>query len=196
MSSEKNPEIVRYLGLTVGTKVRVVNVFDIFERDAEVDPDGHYNNCEVALEETVLDPSKIYEIEKIYDDGDIMVDGIAIPWYAVEVVKTATPAAPSFDTNTYTPFYKGREVYYNNKPVTIVWSAFVNNKLSLEIKVNGRLKQVNHSDVRLYPPIEQVRVKLNDEYTATYKKGSDVVKVGCQEIPVEVVLELAKKLSE
>ena len=40
-----------------------------------------------------------------------------------------------------------------------------------------------------------VSVKLNNEYTAKYKKGSDYVEVGCQKIPVSALKELMAKIS-
>ncbi len=46
------------------------------------------------------------------------------------------------------------------------------------------------------PEPRVVEVKLNDSYTAIVTQGKDTVKVGCQEIPISAIKELARKVEE
>lgn len=48
--------------------------------------------------------------------------------------------------------------------------------------------------IEIISNVKFIEIKLNKEYKATYVKGDKVVKVGCQEIPVEIIHELSNQI--
>lgn len=192
--------IANYLGIREGGFVKIVNL--------QPDLDGAYDNSDDPYWSNSLDgcsecfegydlAEKVFMVTDVDDVNGVELDELDlwVPWFNVVAVDQPSPKRPKCSTQTNTPFYKGRKVWVKGQEAVISGNAFFDNN-SLFVPVIGSdfvNPIIPYNEVSLYPPpVKKVTVTLNSDYTATYAEGADIVKVGCQEIPVEKVLELAK----
>lgn len=195
-------DIANYLGIRPGSTVKIVNLQPDLDDDYNNSDDPYWSNslegCAECFEGYDL-AEKVFTVSAVDVDNGVELEylDLWVPWFNVVAVSQPSPKRPKCSTQTNTPFYKGRKVWVKGQEAVISGNAFFDqNNLFVEVSIaNSGIKTLPYNEVSLYPQIKKAVVNLNGDYTASYVEGADVVRVGCQEIPVAKVLELAKVIN-
>lgn len=199
--SDNALNISNYLNIMGGSKVQIVNMQSDLDDGYNNQDDDYWANslesCGDNFEGYDL-KNRVFTVSYVNDEGVFIEEiDLYLPWFSIKLVEAPTYAKPKCSTETSTPYYKGRKVWVNGESVIIEKSEFDLNSLYVTVVgSNGKKKVLPYYEVALYQQVDKVNITLNNNYTATYLRGSDVVKVGCHEIPVEKVLALAKEIQE
>lgn len=200
---KNSADIAKYLGIRPGSIVKIVNLQPDLDDEYDASDDPYWSNslegCAGELAGHDL-AEKVFTVSAVDADNGVELEELDlwVPWFNVVAVDQPSPKRPMCSTQTNTPFYKGRKVWVRGQEAVISGNAFFDqNNLFVEVSIaNFGIKTLPYNEINLYPPpAKKTTVTLNRDYTATYAEGADIVKVGCQEIPVEKVLELAKLIN-
>lgn len=201
--SKNSADIANYLGIRPGSIVKIVNLQPDLDNAYDASDDPYWSNSLEGCAENFegYDLTKnVFTVSAVDADNGVELEDLElwVPWFNVVAVDQPSPKPPKCSTQTNTPFYKGRKVWVKGQEAVISGNAFFDkNNLFVEVSISDFLTKIlPYNEVSLYPPpVKKAIVTLNNDYTATYAEGADVVKVGCQEIPVANVLELAKLIN-